>query len=704
MAFPFPKNPVDGETVTHITSNGTLLLATYSATKNTWDVTRQAPPPPVTLARPGAQIPLATATGQVMTWDDVAKQWIASSVNLKTTDLLDVDHTTTPSNDYFLLYDGSTNKYRPVPITGNAVLQTNTIGLYAKIQASAGDLDAALSAMYKQLSPTSVLKSGDALVVRVSPNRATLEQYAGTYLYTGTGWVSAASGSGGSSVHYRDHATQVQEAGRRTGELDILTQPLDKQINVFDGTNYKLVFGELEIKQWIAAGSLFQGTLATDADLTGLPAATNANRGFYWTWTGSASHDVTSPLTAKLQVGDWIQSDGHRYIHVPSDLMSKQRWESVGSFKTWVDSSYETGTLVVHNNRFYRATSPVSLGDSSPDTTGSLWQDFTPSLALENLSNVNNNSSAYSQDCVLVWDEANQEWTASRTIGVDAIEFDESGPGSMISGVANNDLNVPPPYQADEWVPSVAAVKQGISAINFEDLSDCSALSAANANDIPSWNATLGIWEPKPLKVRSISAIDDVNIPTLPTDGQVLTWDDLSHEWKAKTATSTLGSLTDVSIGAGLARDNMLKYDGTSWVNWVPNYMTAANAYTKAEVDSKVANLTAGLSHEEAVLGMQAAPPANPQLEDLYIVYGVGTGAWAGHNNELAQWDGTAWKFTTPKANETHLNEATNSLWHWNGTSWVKVGEVGLRMQVISAADYNALAVKDSSTVYLVKS
>jgi hypothetical protein len=35
------------------------------------------------------------------------------------------------------------------------------------------------------------------------------------------------------------------------------------------------------------------------------------------------------------------------------------------------------------------------------------------------------------------------------------------------------------------------------------------------------------------------------------------------------------------------------------------------------------------------------------------------------------------WHFQTPGANETHLNEADNQMYTWNGTTWVKVGTVG---------------------------
>ena len=66
-------------------------------------------------------------------------------------------------------------------------------------------------------------------------------------------------------------------------------------------------------------------------------------------------------------------------------------------------------------------------------------------------------------------------------------------------------------------------------------------------------------------------------------------------------------------------------------------------------------------------------PPAVPSLNDLYITGTVPTGLWAGKVGKLARWDGTAWQFTDPRTNETHLVEDVAETWHWNGTAWVKV-------------------------------
>lgn len=42
------------------------------------------------------------------------------------------------------------------------------------------------------------------------------------------------------------------------------------------------------------------------------------------------------------------------------------------------------------------------------------------------------------------------------------------------------------------------------------------------------------------------------------------------------------------------------------------------------------------------------APPSAPVSGDRYIVPAGATGAWSGHANEVAEWDGSAWGFTAP--------------------------------------------------------
>ena len=111
-----------------------------------------------------------------------------------------------------------------------------------------------------------------------------------------------------------------------------------KEIAVIDASHrIAVLYSDSELAAKVAASSLFQGVRPDMASIGTLPAPAPTNKGFYWTWTGPASTPVTPAnftngggFTATLQVGDWLQSDGRAFVHVPSDLMSKLRWKAVG--------------------------------------------------------------------------------------------------------------------------------------------------------------------------------------------------------------------------------------------------------------------------------------------------------------------------------------------------------------------------------------
>ncbi|MET0155567.1 MAG: DUF2793 domain-containing protein [Rickettsiales bacterium] len=58
----------------------------------------------------------------------------------------------------------------------------------------------------------------------------------------------------------------------------------------------------------------------------------------------------------------------------------------------------------------------------------------------------------------------------------------------------------------------------------------------------------------------------------------------------------------------------------------------------------------------DAVLNMSVidrdvtAPPVSPSAGDAYIPHATATGAWAGHENDIAYYYNSAWNFIAPKA------------------------------------------------------
>jgi hypothetical protein len=101
--------------------------------------------------------------------------------------------------------------------------------------------------------------------------------------------------------------------------------------------------------------------------------------------------------------------------------------------------------------------------------------------------------------------------------------------------------------------------------------------------------------------------------------------------------------------------------------------LSAIVAYTKAEVDAKLDQVVTGISHGESVIDVVNTPPTTPAIDTVYIVGTAPVGVFLAHENELAQWNGTAWKFATAINGETHLVDSQKANYSWNGTKWVKI-------------------------------
>jgi hypothetical protein len=96
MSFPFPRNPTDGQVVSHTTSDGTILTATYYASKNEWKVQRTIKQPTVVTSEQRFEVH-PTANGQTITWDATANKWVAQANASTLVGLHDVSHHAAPT-------------------------------------------------------------------------------------------------------------------------------------------------------------------------------------------------------------------------------------------------------------------------------------------------------------------------------------------------------------------------------------------------------------------------------------------------------------------------------------------------------------------------------------------------------------------------------------------------------------------------------
>ena len=710
-------------------------------------------------------------SGHSLSWN--GSSWInAVPGAAATTSLTDVS-VTSASDNQILRFNAAINEYYPEDLAV-PVWTLTTDQLAGQAGATAADKAAAA---YPNLNPAAGATPITGEVIVATKTGGTNDTaYAGAYHYNGTQWLQVQSGGTGSATgaqNYRAALADPQIAGKTAGDLDIVLEANDHRLNVYDGASYQELFGEGTIKSWIAAGSLFQGVVTSTGDIGTLPAPSVGNKGYYWTWTGPANTAVSpgaftngGGFSATLQVGDWIQSNGSAYVHIPSDLLSKLRWESLGSFKTWAAGSWERDSLVIHSGRMYRAIAAIAALDAAPDSNAN-WLDITPDLALEDLSNVDNATPTAGQ--VLTWSQLNTRWEPAPAVTTieDALDSTVTSPadGEVLSYDSGTSkwVNQPISFSASDLtyvtINSVAdgevlqydAASAKWQNVDYKfplsDLTDTTIGGASEGHTL-HWDATTSKWM-NSSPVDTLGGLTDVTLAAA-SNGEGLIFDGTSNKWKNLPIVRSLGDLTDTGLSAPVA-NQVLRYNGTSWINVTPDYLTPTTGYTQAQVDTLVSALSTNVVHSQEVLDIANTPPSSPALDDAYIVGTAPTGVWVGQDNQLAEWDGAAWAFTAPANQETHLVRALSENWLWTGTAWVKVAaaaatigqlndvtvatptegqiltynaagsnwvntdspsytkaEVDAKLGVpakivaLSTADYNALSVKDPNTLYVL--
>ena len=95
------------------------------------------------------------------------------------------------------------------------------------------------------------------------------------------------------------------------------------------------------------------------------------------------------------------------------------------------------------------------------------------------------------------------------------------------------------------------------------------------------------------------------------------------------------------------------------------------DACTVSQMEDEVASAVQGLDWQESVLDKDlATPPGSPSTGDRYIVADSATDDWATHEDDIAEWDGSAWDFTTPTEGACCRAEDENKVYQFDGSSW----------------------------------
>lgn len=106
--------------------------------------------------------------------------------------------------------------------------------------------------------------------------------------------------------------------------------------------------------------------------------------------------------------------------------------------------------------------------------------------------------------------------------------------------------------------------------------------------------------------------------------------------------------------------------------------LTTSDLWTASKIKSYVDATATGLSWQEPVIRMDLdIAPSGAAVGDRYVVSmdpAPASGAWLGHDNDIAEWDGADWVYTVVEEGFALWNETEDVQFVYNGTAWAKIG------------------------------
>jgi hypothetical protein len=197
-----------------------------------------------------------------------------------------------------------------------------------------------------------------------------------------------------------------QQTDAKDGDVQFTVENQAKELKVWHNDDWINVYREVDVRAWIAALSLFEGTVQEVGGTTpnvllmsGLPDLvlnTQIDKiAHYYTWQGSPGYVIKAadpngvgrdlPGTV-LNPGDWLQCSNKsgdianpdlHWSHVGGDLLAASRGRQLFGLQPWTAGGWEIGSLVVSDQAIWRATGPVVGTDGAPGTAGAPWAKVT---------------------------------------------------------------------------------------------------------------------------------------------------------------------------------------------------------------------------------------------------------------------------------------------------------------------------------------
>lgn len=171
----------------------------------------------------------------------------------------------------------------------------------------------------------------------------------------------------------------------------------------------------------------------------------------------------------------------------------------------------------------------------------------------------------------------------------------------------------------------------------------------------------------------------------------------------ASAAAINLSKLAAVTASRALQSDGSGVITTSSVTTTELGYLSGVTSAVQSQLDN-LTSIINGYEWQASVLSATLlTPPGSPSTGDRYLINGTGAGGWAGHNNVIAQWNGTVWVYTTPTTGTFVGSDAEPSvLYLFGGTTWSSksfeastastgLTKVGVDIQLASSVAGNGL-------------
>lgn len=147
---------------------------------------------------------------------------------------------------------------------------------------------------------------------------------------------------------------------------------------------------------------------------------------------------------------------------------------------------------------------------------------------------------------------------------------------------------------------------------------------------------------------------------------------------KVKKSDITNGQVNKISDGTNIVSASEAKgHINDAAKHRVINDSGSSNTelWSAQKIKNEIELAKRGIEYQDSVKDKDlSTPPTTPTTKDRYIVKAIGSGAWAGKDNQITEWNGSTWNFYIASIGTTVYIDDENKHYSWNGTSWVISG------------------------------